>query len=206
MYKEDFAVADVATLGSTMTLLSGTNQRIVSGAALGNATGSTGGWYRYNVGKIASDHMRVDARLITPPTGTLNSGVGVFVLARLPDTFATAGAPGTYAAASLATSGAWTIQSVNQTSFTSRASGTMTAPTLPGTFTLIAAGATYVALWNNQQISGATWTDTSNTVISIGATKRNWGLIVQCSATNQQHPGIDWAAAHDLSGRFFSAS
>lgn len=205
MYKEEFAVADTASLGSTMTLLSGTNQRIVSQSALGNATGSSGAWYRYNVGKIASDHMRVDAGLITPPTGTLNSGVGLFLLARLPDTFATAGAAGTYIAASLATSGAWTIQSVNQTTFTSRASGTMSAPSLPGTFSLIAAGTLYTALWNNTPISGASWTDTSNTVISIGATKRNWGLIVQCSATNQQHAAIDWAAAHDLSGRAFAA-
>lgn len=206
MYREEWAIANTASLGSNFTLLSGTNQRIVSQAALGNASGTTGGFYRYNVGKTASDHMRIDSGLITPPTGTLNSTVGMFLLARLPDTFATGGSAGTYLAASLSSNGAWTIQSVTQTTFTSRASGNIGTITLPGIVSLIAAGGIYVMLWNGAPMSGATWTDASNSIVGIGATKRNWGVIVQCSGTNQQHPALDWSAAHDLSGQFLAAA
>ncbi len=204
MYKEEWAIANTSSLGSNFTLLSGSNQRVVSQAALGAATGGTVGIYRYNVGKVASDHMRIDTGLITPPAGTLNSGIGLFLLARIPDTFATAGAAGTYVGASLGSAGSWTIQSINQATPTSRASGSIGTITLPGIFSLIAAGPLYVALWNNTVVG--TWTDTSNTVASIGATKRNWGCLIQCSATNQQHPGLDWASAHDLSGRGFAAA
>ncbi|WP_029926378.1 DUF7257 domain-containing protein [Nocardia otitidiscaviarum] len=203
MYREDWAIANVANLGPDFTLVSGTQQRIVSEAAVGAASGSSAGYYRYNVGKMASDHMRVDAGLITPPAGTLNSGIAAFILARMPDTFATGGAAGTYVAGAITSGGAWAIQSVNQTTFTSRASGNIGTITLPGVLTLIAAGPLYVLLWNGSVLGS--WTDANNTIAGIGASKRNWGVIVQCSATNQQHPGIDWMCCHDLAGRAFAA-
>lgn len=206
MYKEEWAISNASTLGSTFTLETGTNQRVVSQAAIGAATGSSVGIYRYNTGKTANDHQRIDASLITPTAGSLNTGVAVWLLARMPDTFATAGAPGTYVGASLNSAGGWTIQSINQSTPTSRASGSIGTLTLPGIFTLIAAGPLYVILWNGVPITSGSWTDTSNTVAGIGATKRNWGLLVQCSATNQQHPALDWSAAHDLGGRFFAAA
>lgn len=205
MYKDDWAIANVANLGGNWTLESGTDQRIVTQAAVGNSSGTTAAFYRYSAGKVASDHMRLDTGLITPTAGSLNTGVGMYLLARMPNTFATAGAAGTYVVAGLTSAGAWSIQSVNQTTFTSQASGSIGTITLPGIFSLIAAGPIYMALWNGTPISSGIWTDTSNTVASIGSTKRNWGCIVQCSNANQQHPSLDWASAHDLSGQFFAA-
>ena len=205
MWREDFAVADVANWGSTFTLEAGTHQRIVSQAGEGNATGSTGAWYKYNAGKMASDNHRIDVGIVTPPNGTLNTGVAVFFRLRVPDTFATAGAAGTCVVLGIASSGNWSIQSVNQTTFTSRATGTGAGFTAGDQISFECIGTLYRGLRNNVPIPSCTWTDASNTVASVGATKRNWGVIAQCLATNQQHYGIDWMNAEDLSSRFFAA-
>lgn len=203
MYIDQWQIANVANLGANFTLESGTNQRIVTQATVGNATGATAAWYRYNVGKMASDNMRIDCWFITPTAGSLNTGISGFLYARMPNTFATGGAAGSYIACSLTSAGAWTLQSINQTTFTSQASGNIGTITLPGKLSLIACGTFYQVLWNDAPISGASWTDTSNTVISIGATKRNFGLLIQCAATNSHHASYDFLAAHDLAGQTF---
>lgn len=207
MYREDFAVADVATLGTTMTLQTGTNQRIVTQAAQGNASGTTAGTYKYNVGKTASDNQRIDVGIKTPANGTLNSGVGLMFCLRMPDTFATAGAPGTFVIFQLVSSGTWNIQTLNQSTFSgAKVSGTSAGFTTGDQLSFLAIGATYMALRNGVLIPGSVWIDTSNTLAGVGPTKRNFGLLVQCLATNQQHFGVDWFNMEDLGGQFFAAA
>lgn len=205
MYKDDWKISNTASLGANWTLVNNSNQRVVSEAALGNATGTSSGYYRYSAGKMSSDHMRIDAQMITPPAGTIANSVNAMLFARMPNTFATSGASGTFMTFIFRQSGNWFLESNNQGSFTTRASGTATF-TLPYTVSLVAMKDTYFALLNGSPISGAVWTDSGNSVVGVGSTKRNWGILVQCLATNQQHPGFDWASSHDLAGQFFAAA
>lgn len=199
MLIDHFAVSNVANAGANMTLESGTNQRIVSQAVQGNATGTTAGWYRYNARKVNGDNMMVSSGLITPNNGTLNNtGLGQALFVRMPDTFSTSGAAGRYACLFFYGSGRATIYSAQGTTLTSRFDQTTSTITLPGILKFYAINDFYIGFWNDVEV--ARWQDTSNTVITIGSTKRNVGGLMQCLATNQQSPSWDWYAAHDSCG------
>jgi hypothetical protein len=205
VYREDFAFADTASLGSNWTLVEGSNQRVVSQAAEGNATSTSNGFYRYTAGKMPTDNMRLDIGIVTPPNGTLtNTAASFFIFVRMPDTYSTTGAAGTETAAQILGSGSWEIDTTVQITITSKVTGTLAGGFVPGDqISLTAIGTRYEILHNNVPVPSAIWIDTSNTVVSIGATKRNFGLLIQCAATNLQHPAIDWVTCVDLTGQFF---
>lgn len=207
MPRDDFAVADVANIGPNFTLATGTNQRIVSQAAQGNSSSTTYAIYRWNGAKMPSDNFRVDIGIKTPANGTASATTTHSILLRMPDSYATSGAAGTEIMVSYSKNGAWGIYSCVQVSATSRATGTLGAGFNTGDIlTVTAIGTRYELYCNGVLVPGAVWTDTSNSVISIGTTKRNFGLLIQCVATNQQAPAVDWIVATDVSSQFFCAA
>jgi hypothetical protein len=66
-------------------------------------------------------------------------------------------------------------------------------------------GTLYQAYLNGNPISGASWVDAGNAVVSIGATKRRWGLVTQVMANNQQGWAADWCSAAEPN-QFFAAA
>lgn len=209
MYREDWNIADVANLGPNFRMDFNT-ARIASGVALGPASLNVGAWATYqggaNSGKMNSDNMIVSTQLVTPPNGTFTNTVQTgWCAVRKPDTWATTGAPGTFAIFGCSASGAWAIYSCIQATATSRASGSGVTLVSGDILSFAAIGTWYQGYKNGVPIAGATWNDASNAVVGVGATKRRWGTLIQVSANNLQGLSPDWMSATDPA-QFFAAA